>query len=554
MNVSDLLVAGLERAGVRFVFGLPGDENLPFLEAVRASSRIRFVLNRHEAGGGFMAAAYGYQTGGIAVAMSTLGAGSTNLMTPVAHAWLGEMPMIAITGQKPVLDNKQGRYQLIDVVEIMRPITKMSVTVPSAEALPGIIAEAVQEALAYPQGPVHIELPVDISALPADGIDLLPETTAASPVPSSDAIDAAMARLRAAKRPLVLIGSAANTRHGLPDAIRRFLDATQLPFIATMMGKGVADETSPNFVATSGMPEMGFAHCAVTHSDLILSVGHNVMEKAPFTMSEDGPDVIHIHEHPATPDAIWFPEVQLLGDMGQTFDALTNELDPLPEWDLDGYGKIAAAMRSAITFDPADDSSGPLVKPQGVASALRGAFGANDILTLDNGIHKLWLTRNYLASEPRTVMVDSALGAMGPGIPAAIAAKLAHPDRRVAAVIGDGGLLQTGQELETAVRLGIDLCVLVFNDGGLGMIRIKQSMEGLKNHGVDFANPDIAMLADSYGAHGHQLSNGAELPALLNKAFTDGGVHVIDVPVDYGENAPLLMSMKMVDCDAIIGL
>ena len=553
MNVSELLVNGLEQADVQFVFGLPGDENLPFLEAVRASSQLRFVLTRHEAGAGFMAAAYGYQTGGLAVAMSTLGAGSTNLMTPLAHAWLAEVPMIAITGQKPVLDNRQGRYQLIDVVEIMAPITKMSVSVPSAEALPGIIAEAVQEALAYPQGPVHIELPLDIAALDAGSTNLLPTTTAPRPSPAPAAIDDAVERLRAAKRPLVLLGSAANTRRGLPEAIRRFIDATQLPVTATMMGKGVVDETQATFIATSTMPEMGFNQCAVTHADLILSVGHNVMEKAPFTMTADGPDVIHIHENAATPDAIWFPDLQVLGDMTHTFDALTGALNPLPSWELDGFAKIGAAMRDAITYDPADDADGPLVMPQAVATALRGALGPSDILSLDNGIHKLWLTRNYLASEPRTVMVDSALGAMGTGIPAAIAAKLVHPDRRVAALIGDGGFLQTGQEIETAVRLGLDLCILIFNDGGLGMIRLKQTMEGLENHGVDFDNPDAAKLAEAFGAHGHTLTTGAELPALLEEAYSTGGVHVIDIPVDYGQNPPLLMSMKLIDCEEILG-
>ena len=551
VNVSQLLVSALERASVRFVFGYPGDENLPFLDAVRASSQMDFVLTRHESGAGFMAAAHGYQTGDLAVVMSTLGAGATNLTTSVAHAYLAELPMIAITGQKPVLDNTQGRYQIVDVVDVMRPITKFTASVPSAEALPGLIAEAVHQALEYPQGPVHLELPVDIAALDASGVELLPSTTSPRPGPAPAAIEAVVDRLREAKRPVVLIGSAANLRWDLTEPLRRFLDATQLPFVATMMGKGVGDETSPNFVGTSAMPERGFPKCAFAHADLILSVGHNVMEKAPFTMTKDGPDVIHIHENAATADTIWFPSLQLLGDMGLSFDALTEALTPLPDWDLDGFVKLGQGMREAIAPNPGLPTGVP-IKPQLVVPAIREALEPTDIVSLDNGIHKLWLTRNYIASEPRTVMVDSALGAMGPGIPAAIATKLVYPDRRVVAVIGDGGMLMTGQELETAVRLDIDLTVLVFNDSGLGMIRLKQKMDGYETHGVDFANPDIIGFAQAFGAHGHRLTDALDLPGLLEESHSRGGVHLIDIPIDYGENGPLMKSLKMLDCHSVL--
>ena len=275
------------------------------------------------------------------------------------------------------------------------------------------------------------------------------------------------------------------------------------------------------------------------------------MEKAPFTMTPDGPDVIHIHENVATPDTIWFPQLQVLGNMAQTFDALTAQLDPLPTWDFDGFTRLAAAMRTAIAA-PSPERAGVPVQPQSVAATIRAALGPNDIVSLDNGIHKLWMTRNYPTPEPRTLMVDSALGSMGPGLPAAIATKLVHPDRRVLAVVGDGGFLMTGQELETAVRLGLDLVVVVFNDSGLGMIRQKQTMLGLENHGVDFANPDMATLAAAFGAHGHHLGDASELAGILDEAYTNGGVHVIDVPIDYGENKGLLMSMKMLDCEAVI--
>ena len=551
MNVSELFVAALERVGVRFVFGLPGDENLPFLEAVRASNQMDFILTRHEAGAGFAAAAHGHQTGSLAVAMGTLGAGAANLVTSVAHAWLAESPVLVVTGQKPILDNQQGRYQLIDVVDVMKPITKFSVTVPSAEALPSIVADAIHAALEYPQGPAHIELPVDIGALDASGTSLLPPTIATVAGPAPSAVTSVVDRLKSAKRPLVLIGASANTRHNLSPALRSFIEHTGLSAISTMMGKGVIDEHSEQFLGTAGMPSMGVPHCAVQHADVILSIGHNMVEKSPFIMSADGPEVIHIHELSATPDTIWFPQLQLLGDMASSLDALSAALDPLPSWDLAGFSKLSKAMRGAIDAPPATDEIEGALKPQAVAAVVRKALGPNDILSLDNGIHKLWLTRNFFASKPRTVLVDSALGSMGVGIPAAIAAKLIDPDRRVVAVVGDGGFMMTGAEIDTAVRLGIDLTVLVFNDGGLGMIRLKQQMSGLETHGVDFAGPDIAGFATALGANGTTVTSIAELEATLKQAADSGGVHVIDVPVDYSENAPLLKAMKMIDCGAI---
>ena len=551
MNTAEQLLAGLEAAGVSLVFGLPGDENLPFVEAIASSSQVEFVLTRHEAGAGFMAAAHGHMTGQLAVAMSTLGAGATNLATPVAHAWLAESPMLVITGQKPILDNMQGRYQLVDVVGLMTPITKMSRTLESPAALPGILAEAIQVALSYPQGPVHIELPVDIAAEPAGSHPLL-NVGPASPGPASDsAIEQAIQLLNDAKRPLILLGASANSRHGVAPAVRDLITRTGIPFICTMMGKGVGDEMSDQFLGSAGMPGMGFPKCAVEHSDVIISVGHNVMEKAPFIMKPGAPrQVIHVHDQQATPDNIWFPQHQVVGEMSHTLAAIADGVADA-NWDLKGFGKIRNAAMAAVMAEPTDPIEG-LVKPQHVAKAIRSVLGPEDIISLDNGIHKLWMTRNYPALAPRTTLVDSALGSMGTGIPAAIAAKLTYPDRRVAAVIGDGGFLMSSQEIETARRLELDLVVVIFNDGALGMIRLKQMRDGFATEGVDFTNPDIIALASAYGAVGHRVENADALEQALESAFAAGGVHLIDVAVDYGENPKLMNAMMAVDCAAIV--
>ena len=551
MNASEQLVEALEKQGVTHVFGVPGDENLPFVEAVSASEQITFVLTRHEAAAGFMAAAHGHLTGQLAVAMSTLGAGATNLMTSVAHAWLAESPMIAITGQKPVLDNVQGRYQLIDVVELMTPITKSSTSVASAAALPGIVAEAIHVALQYPQGPVHIELPVDVGAQPVGPHPLLPIGRAPQSVAPEAALSETASILANAERPLVLIGGSANARDAVPGALRAFLSATGIPFICTMMGKGVGDEMSDQFLGSAGMPGMGPPHCAVQHSDVVLAVGHNVMEKAPFVMlPDDDRTVIHLHDSPATADTIWFPQHQVVGNMAHSIEQLSDRLDGA-DWSLSGFAKIRAAAVAALMAEPEDPIDGVL-KPQHVARTVRQALAPQDIVSLDNGIHKLWMTRNYPALAPRTILVDSALGSMGTGVPAAIAAKLVHPDRTVVAVIGDGGFLMSGQEIETAVRLELDLSVLIFNDGGLGMIRLKQQMLGNNVHGVNFGSVDVTTYAAGFGATGVRVTSADELSQALATASETGGVHVIDVPVDYSENAKLMKSMKMIDCESIV--
>ena len=552
MNTAEQLVEALVAEGVSMVFGIPVDENLPFIQAVSESEEIDFILTRHEAAAGFMAAAHGHLTGRLAVAMSTLGAGATNLATPVAHAWLAESPMIVLTGQKPVLDNMQGRYQLIDVVDLMTPITKTSSSVASAAALPGLIAEAIQLALEYPQGPVHLELPLDVAAEPAGVHPLLPAGQAAQPTASDETLDEAAKLLADADRPLVLIGASANARDAVPTALQDFLAATSIPFICTMMGKGVGDEMSDQFVGSAGMPGMGIPHCAVQHSDVVLSIGHNVMEKAPFIMKpDDVRTVIHLHDSPATVDTIWFPQHQVVGDMAYSIQELSQRLDS-STWSLEGFAKLRAAAVAAMMAEPSDPIPGVL-KPQHVAQTVRTVLNPEDIVSLDNGIHKLWMTRNYPALAPRTILVDSALGSMGTGIPAAIAAKLVHPDRNVVAVIGDGGFLMSGQEIETAVRLELDLSVVIFNDGGLGMIRLKEEMLGNNVHGVNFGTPEIVAYAAAFGAAGTRVSSADELQQVLANANEVGGVHVIDVPVDYGENAKLMKDMKMIDCNAIVG-
>ncbi len=545
-TAADQLVEALAAEGVKYVFGIPGDENLHFMEALRTNGDIEFVLCRHEQGAGFMAAAYGRLTGKLAVAMTTLGAGATNLTTAMAHAHLAAIPMLALTGQKAVRDNKQGQYQLVDVVTMMRPISKFTAQIPSGAMLGALVRQAMMSALGGRQGPAHLELPEDVAQEEQLG-PMVPCHHGTAPVPSPASVRAAAELLYSARRPLIMVGG--GTRANRPEvaaAVRALIDKTQIPFVATMMGKGVADERGPLYVGTSILPG-DYTNCAIQSADVILNVGHDVLEKPTFHMRvDDKRTVIHLNPFPAQGDTVYFPQHQVVGDMAAALEGLAEALEPNPSWDHAPILRAAVAMRNSIERHAAD-ASAP-AKPGYIVRQLREFMEDTDILSLDNGIHMLWATRGYGAYEPNTMLIDHALGSMGISLPAAIAAKLVHPERKVVVITGDGGFMMNSQELETAVRLGLDLIVVVFNDNALGMIRAKQMASGLGDFGVGFQNPDLVGYAESFGARGHRLDDPSQFRTLLDDAAAAGGVHVVDVPIDARQNMALMQEMQSIDC------
>ncbi len=277
---------------------------------------------------------------------------------------------------------------------------------------------------------------------------------------------------------------------------------------------------------------------------MILNVGHDITEKAPFLMSSDSAQiVIHVNTFPAHGDAIYFPQLQVVGDVAHTLRQLESRFDRTIDADHSVALEMARRMRESIDLT-SEDPGTEAVRPQYLVARVREELADDAIVTLDNGVHKLWLTRNLPIYTPRTHIVDTALGSMGPALPAAIAAALVHPDRQILAVAGDGGFLMNAQELETAVRLELNLVVMILNDSGLGMIRMKQKREAYHQFNVDFGNPDFAALAKAYGAHGHQILDPSTVGGTLRQALSQGGVHVIDVPIDYRENQALMQEMK----------
>ena len=537
MKASNLFVKALENEGVRYIFGVPGEENLDLLESLR-DSRIKLVLNRHEQGAGFMAATYGRLTGKVGVCLATLGPGATNLVTAASYAQLGGMPMMMITGQKPVKKSKQGRFQILDVIEMMKPISKFTKQIVNGNTIAVNVREAIRLAQEERPGAVHLELPEDIAA---ESVEALPFEVHRVKRPNSHpkAISQAVDRINESQMPLLLIGAAAN-RHRTSQALTHFIDQTRIHFFNTQMGKGVVDERHPFFLGTAALSDHDYLHTAIKKADLIINVGHDVVEKPPFFMEVGGTQVIHINYFSAHVDDVYFPQLELTGDIASSIESLVERVQPEGRWNFSFYERIKKAVETHV-----EDKSGvdgfPIL-PQYLVAQVRKAIPEDGIIALDNGIYKIWFARNYKAYQPNTVLLDNALATMGAGLPSAMAAKLVHPDRKVMAICGDGGFMMNSQELETAVRLKQDLVVVILRDNAYGMIKWKQASAGFASFGLDYGNPDFVHYAESYGARGYRVEGSKQLLEILNQCLHKKGVHVVEVPVDYSENERVLIN------------
>jgi acetolactate synthase I/II/III large subunit len=529
-----LLVAALENEGVDRIFGIPGEENLDVVEALRGSS-IELVLTRHEQAAAFMAATHGRLTGRPGVCLTTLGPGALNLTTAAAYAQLGAMPMIMITGQKGILSSRQAQFQIVDVVAVMKPLTKLSRQIVSAATIPTIVREAFRTAEQERPGPVHLELPEDIAAAETADPGLIPPHPVELPVASSAALDRAAELIMKAERPLVMLGAAASRPRSSAD-LAEFVLRSRIPYFTTQMGKGTVPGRTELYMGTAALSERDYVHEAIERADLIITVGHDTVEKPPFIMGRKGPQVIHVGYQPASVEQVYFPQTEVIGDIGPSLRLLADRI----------AGKIPNAeallpLREGILRRIAARGSEASLIPQRLVHDIRQVMPPDGILALDNGMYKIWFARNYRTRVANTLLLDNALATMGAGLPSAITAALLYPERRVMAVCGDGGFLMNSQELETAVRLKLNLVVLVIEDRAYGMIRWKQAVEGFADFGMTFDNPEFVRYAEAYGAKGTRVHAVEELLPALEAAFAGGGIHLVVVPIDYSENKRVLV-------------
>ena len=539
MKASDLFIQALENEGVEYIFGIPGEENLDLLESLRKSKKIRLILTRHEQGAAFMAATYGRLTGKAGVCLATLGPGATNFTTPAAYGFLGGFPLVMITGQKPIKKSKQGQFQIIDVVQLFAPICKMTKQIVNANTIPSLVREAFRVAEEEKPGPVLLELPEDIAEEPADMVDLIPPGERHYAIAGTNIIQTAAKAIKNAKRPLLLIGAGANRKEARR-AISDFIGMIGVPFCNTQMGKGVVDESSSYFLGTAALSDKDYLHDYIKVSDLIVNIGHDVVEKPPFFMEHGGTKVIHVNYKSAQVDQVYFPQIEVVGDIALSVDALAATLGSKLDIDLGDFEKVRDNVKENI-FRLAEEPTFPM-RPQEIVSEIRNLMGYHDIIALDNGVYKIWFARNYLAFQPNTILLDNALATMGAGLPSAMLAALIHPNRKVMSICGDGGFMMNSQEIETAVRLNLSLVVLILNDNSYGMIRWKQAGSGFEDWGLEYNNPDFVKYAESYGAHGHSITSVTGFIETVDRAYRQGGVHLIDLPVDYSQNVKELIT------------
>jgi len=531
-----LLVAALENEGVQRIFGVPGEENLDVIESLHRS-KIELVVTRHEQAAAFMAATFGRLTGQPGVCLSTLGPGALNFSTGAGYALLGAMPMILITGQKGILTSKQARFQIVDIVSSMTPLTKMARQIVSTATIPTIVREAFRVARQERPGPVHLELPEDIAAEEVNQISTVPPHPIDMPVAHPAALDRAAAMILESGFPLIMLGAAAS-RPRLADALSDFVRRVRIPFFNTQMGKGAVNSGSNLYMGTAALSERDYVHQAIDRADLIISIGHDTVEKPPFIMGPKGPKVIHIGYIPATVEEVFFPHAEVVGDVGPSLALLADRL----EGRLTNASALLPLREQILAHlaDRATESRFPLT-PQRIVHDVRQVMPEDGIVCLDNGMYKIWFARNYRTRIANTLLLDNALATMGAGLPSAMMAAMLYPNRRVLAVCGDGGFMMNSQELETAVRLGLNLVVLILQDNAYGMIRWKQAVDSFADWGLTFGNPDFVKYAESYGAKGSRVDSADGLVPALETAFAAGGIHLIAVPIDYSENIRVLV-------------
>jgi acetolactate synthase I/II/III large subunit len=534
MKAADLFVKCLEAEGVEYIFAVPGEENLHLLESIR-KSHIKLIVNRHEQCSAFMAATYGRLTGNVGVCMATLGPGATNLVTGIAHAQLGGMPFLAITGQKAIRDNWQAGFQLLDVVNMMKPLTKYSVQLSGPKVIPREIRKAFKIAMTERQGASHIELPTDIALEEVDSLFTPHNTTRVRrPIADKKAISQAVAMISKAKRPVIIVSSRGQ-RNSVHTSLRAFCEKTNLFVVHTQLGKGVLGDDHKNSLYSFGIHKKDYVHCIVDRADLVITIGYSPVEYPPSVWNKQlKKDILHIDFTPAEPDTYYSPRQEVIGDIAASLDMIAEQINEC-SYDCSYPLKLKEHLDEKLFIEGVTDPSFPM-KPRRIVADCRNVLENEDILCLDNGVYKLWFSRHYKTYNIGTILLDNALGTMGAGLPSAMAAKIVHPDKKVLAVCGDGGFMMNSQEIETAVRLGLNVVVLILNDNGYGFIKWEQERYAYPSFGLDFGNPDFVKYAESYGAKGFCVKKADELVPLLTRAFKEKGPVIVECLIDYSEN------------------
>ncbi len=547
MKASDLLVKCLEHEGVEFVFGVPGEENADFVMSLKQSTRIRFVLTRHEQGAAFMADAYGRLTGSPAVCLGTLGPGATNLITGVADSNMDRAPMLVITGQGSSKRLHKESHQIMDAVRMFQPVTKWATRVINADTIPEIVRKAVRLARAEKPGAVHIELPEDVAHAQTNANPITPKRFI-RPVPDREMIRQVAQMLQSKKRPLIIAGNGC-VRKNLGNALTGFCGATGIAVISTFMAKGAIDMDSPQYMYTIGLGARDLPACAIEAADVVLTIGYDMVEYHPALWNpQSDKTIVHIDYVAAEIDEHYNPDFELIGDIKQALLQLTEALSTgKANYDLKPFARLRESMRLELAATENEETEGT-IKPQKIILETRKLLARDAIVLSDVGAHKMWIARHFHCYEPNTCLIPNGFCSMGFALPGAIAAGLIYPQRQILAICGDGGFMMNVQEMETAARLDCKITVMVWEDLEYGLIAWKQMEQFGETTNLKFNNPDWQMLAAAFGWRCHNVSNSRDLPDQLLAALDENGPSLVIVPVDYRENLKLTRQLGEIVC------
>jgi acetolactate synthase I/II/III large subunit len=539
-TAAQLIVKCLENEGVAVVFGIPGEENIRFIQALAASD-IRYVLTRHEQAAAFMAEMYGRVTGRAAVVSATLGPGAINMQLGVADATTNSTPMVAISAQVGQDREFKESHQYVDLVSMFAPITRWSAGVPTAYAIPEMVRKAYKLAEAERPAAVYLAVPEHIDADEADyDLKPLPRNVVRADAPAVRQVARAVHILREAKRPVVLAGHGA-ARADATAALVRFSEEFGIQVANTFHGKGVMPDDHPNSIGTLGFMRHDYVNFGFDNADVIVAVGYELQEFDPVRINPQADKkIIHVHRFPAEVDAHYPVAVGIIGDISESLDDLRQALkEAVGDHHFDGCEEVPGSGLLAEEFARGQQDSRYPLAPARVVADTREALGRSDVVLVDTGATKMWMARLYPTYERNTCLISNGLSTMGFALPGALGVKLARPESKVLAVVGDGAFLMNSQEIETAVRERIPLVVLIWEDGGYGLIEWKMDLELGDHYYVKFGNPDIVSYAESFGAKGYRIKNADELLPTLKAALDDDGVSLICCPVDYSENLRL---------------
>jgi acetolactate synthase I/II/III large subunit len=543
MKAAELFVRCLENEGVQYIFGLPGEENLDIMDALPGSP-IRFITTRHEQAAAFMADVYGRLTCRAGVCLATLGPGATNLMTGVADANMDHAPVVAVSGQSATTSMHKESHQVLDLVNLFRPITKYCAQIIEPQTVPEVVRKAFKQAQTGLFGVSYVDFPENVAKMEVEGdptpLRLQPPVP---PVPDPSQIRRAAEMISQAKYPIILAGNGI-IRAGAVQDFMAFVEKLNIPVVTTFMAKGVIPFSHFLSLGVVGLKAYDYVMCGFDRADVIITVGYDMVEYHPHPWNpQKNHKIIHIGAVPAEVDEHYMLALEVQGHVGGALRAISELATPQ-----EGYH--SAGLRMAIVDELAELAEDPgfPMKPQRIAWELRRALPADGIIVCDVGAHKLWMARMFQAERPNTCIISNGFAAMGIGLPGAIAAKLAFPGRVCMTVTGDAGFMMNCQEIETALRIGTPVIALIWNDNGYGLIEWHQRRRFGRVSNVSFGNPDFVKFAESFGAKGYRVNAADELLPILRQAVADNTVVIIDCPVDYSENMKLTEKLGKLVC------